>query len=117
MEALRRGCAQTWNLCAGTCLVARRLAERGVRFIQLFWGWDQHTKLPRDIRQQCADTDQASAALVQDLKQRGMLDDTLVVWGGEFPAAPSTAKQDDRGRLRSRQPSPALLRSGWPAAA
>ncbi|MCB1019214.1 MAG: DUF1501 domain-containing protein [Acidobacteria bacterium] len=70
---------------ARNCLVARRLAERGVRFIQLFHrGWDQHTKLPRDIRQQCADTDQASAALVQDLKQRGMLDDTLVVWGGEF---------------------------------
>jgi hypothetical protein len=70
---------------AANCLLARRLAERGVRFIQLFHrGWDQHTNLPRDIRRQCRDTDQPTAALVQDLKQRGLLDDTLVVWGGEF---------------------------------
>ncbi len=70
---------------AANCLLARRLAERGVRFIQLFHrGWDQHTNLPRQIRGQCRDTDQASAALISDLKQRGLLDDTLVVWGGEF---------------------------------
>ena len=70
---------------AANCLLARRLAERGVRFIQLFHrGWDQHTKLPKDIVGQCQDTDQGSAALIQDLKQRGMLEDTLVVWGGEF---------------------------------
>ncbi len=70
---------------AANCLLARRLAERGVRFIQLFHrGWDQHTNLPTDIRKQCAATDQASAALVRDLKQRGMLNDTLVIWGGEF---------------------------------
>jgi hypothetical protein len=70
---------------AANCLLARRLAERGVRFIQLFHrGWDQHTNLPRDIRRQCGDTDQPAAALVQDLKQRGLLDDTLVIWGGEF---------------------------------
>ncbi|TWU14397.1 hypothetical protein CA54_32430 [Symmachiella macrocystis] len=70
---------------AANCLLARRLAERGVRFIQLFHrGWDQHLNLPRDIGKQCAATDQASAALVQDLKQRGLLEDTLVVWGGEF---------------------------------
>jgi hypothetical protein len=70
---------------AANCLLARRLAERGVRFIQLFHrGWDQHFHLPRQIVGQCADTDQPSAALVQDLKQRGLLDDTLVVWGGEF---------------------------------
>ena len=70
---------------AANCLLARRMAERGVRFIQLFHrGWDQHFTLPKDIRQQCGDTDQASAALVTDLKQRGMLDDTLVIWGGEF---------------------------------
>jgi hypothetical protein len=70
---------------AANCLLARRLAERGVRFIQLFHrGWDQHTNLPKEIRGQCADTDQPSAALVRDLKQRGMIDDTLVVWGGEF---------------------------------
>jgi uncharacterized protein (DUF1501 family) len=70
---------------AANCLLARRLAERGVRFIQLFHrGWDQHVKLPTAIRGQCRDTDQASAALVLDLKQRGLLDDTLIVWGGEF---------------------------------
>jgi len=70
---------------AANCLLARRLAERGVRFIQLFHrGWDQHKTLPAAIRKQCDDTDQASAALITDLKQRGMLDDTLVVWGGEF---------------------------------
>jgi len=70
---------------AANCLLARRLAERGVRFIQLFHrGWDQHVKLPKQIVGQCRDTDRASAALVQDLKERGLLDDTLVVWGGEF---------------------------------
>ncbi len=70
---------------ARNCLLARRLAERGVRFIQLYHrGWDQHGTLPKQIRVQCGDTDQATAALVQDLKQRGLLDDTLVIWGGEF---------------------------------
>ena len=70
---------------AANCLLARRLAERGVRFIQLFHrGWDQHYDLPKQLQGQCNDTDQASAALIQDLKQRGMLDDTLVVWTGEF---------------------------------
>ena len=70
---------------AANCILARRLAERGVRFIQLFHrGWDQHSNLPKEIRGQCLQTDQPSAALIQDLKQRGMLDDTLVVWGGEF---------------------------------
>ncbi len=70
---------------AANCLLARRLAERDVRFIQLYHrGWDQHGDLPRDIQLQSKDVDQASAALVKDLKQRGMLDDTLVVWGGEF---------------------------------
>jgi hypothetical protein len=70
---------------AANCLLARRLAERGVRFIQLFHrGWDQHTNLPKQITGQCRDTDQASAALILDLKQRGLLDDTLVIWAGEF---------------------------------
>jgi hypothetical protein len=70
---------------AANCLLARRLAERGVRFIQLFHrGWDQHGNLPKQIAGQCKDTDQPSAALINDLKQRGLLDDTLVVWGGEF---------------------------------
>ena len=70
---------------AANCLLARRLAERGVRFIQLYHqGWDQHGGLPGAIRGQCKETDQASAGLIQDLKQRGMLEDTLVIWGGEF---------------------------------
>jgi hypothetical protein len=70
---------------AANCLLARRLAERDVRFIQLYHrGWDQHNDLPRDLALQCKGTDQASAALITDLKQRGLLDDTLVVWGGEF---------------------------------
>jgi hypothetical protein len=70
---------------AANCLLARRLIERGVRFVQLYHrGWDQHGDLPTDIRLQCGDVDRASAALVMDLKQRGLLDETLVVWGGEF---------------------------------
>jgi len=70
---------------AANCLLARRLAQRGVRFIQIWHrGWDQHGNLAVDLPSQCKDTDQASAALVKDLKRLGMLDDTLVVWGGEF---------------------------------
>ena len=70
---------------AANCLLARRLAERDVRFIQLYHqGWDQHANLPREISVLAKDTDQPSAALVMDLKQRGLLDDTLVIWGGEF---------------------------------
>ena len=70
---------------ASNCLLARRLAERDVRFIQLFhMGWDHHGGLPNAIRGQCKDTDQPTAALLADLKQRGLLDDTLIVWGGEF---------------------------------
>jgi hypothetical protein len=70
---------------AANCLLARRLVERGVRFVQLFHqGWDQHAGLPGGISHQCRQTDQASAALVMDLKRRGLLEDTLVVWGGEF---------------------------------
>jgi hypothetical protein len=70
---------------AANCILARRLAERGVRFIQLYHrGWDQHNKCPEGVRTQCYDTDQPSAALLKELKERGLLDDTLVVWGGEF---------------------------------
>ncbi len=70
---------------AANCILARRLCERGVRFVQLFHrGWDQHTKLPAQIAGQCRDTDQPGAALIEDLRQRGLLKDTLVVWGGDF---------------------------------
>ena len=70
---------------AANCLLARRLAERDVRFIQLYHqGWDQHNDLPDHLSKQCKDIDQPSAALIKDLKMRGLLEDTLVVWGGEF---------------------------------
>ena len=70
---------------AANCLLARRLAERDVKFIQLYHqGWDHHGNLPNDIQRQCRETDQPTAALITDLKQRGMLEDTLVIWGGEF---------------------------------
>jgi hypothetical protein len=81
---------------ANCVLLARRLAERGVRFVQIFHeAWDQHGNLVKDIRQNCKDTDQASAALVKDLKQRGMLEDTLVLWGGEFGRTPMTQGDND----------------------
>ncbi|MBN81338.1 MAG: sulfatase [Planctomycetaceae bacterium] len=87
---------------AANCILARRMAERGVRFIQLFHrGWDQHGGLPTAIRGQCRDVDQASAALLKDLKQRGMLEETLVVWGGEFGRtvyAQGALKPDNYGR-------------------
>ena len=70
---------------AANCVLARRLAERGVRFVQLYHqGWDHHGNLPGGMRTQCRETDQPSAALLADLEQRGMLEDTLVLWGGEF---------------------------------
>jgi len=70
---------------AASCVLARRMVERGVRFVQIFHrGWDQHGNLTGDLPRQARDIDQPSWALVQDLKQRGMLDDTLVIWGGEF---------------------------------
>jgi hypothetical protein len=84
------------------CLLARRLAERDVRCIQIFHrGWDQHGDLPRDLPLQCKDIDQGCAALIKDLKQRGMLDDTLIVWGGEFGRTvycQGTLSRDNYGR-------------------
>lgn len=87
---------------AANCLMARRLAERGVRFIQLYHrGWDQHNDLPRDIRLQCGDVDRPTAGLLIDLEQRGLLEDTLIVWGGEFGRTPYCQGQltaDNYGR-------------------
>jgi hypothetical protein len=81
---------------ARNCLLARRLIERGVRFVQLFHeAWDQHGNLTKAIKENCQNTDQASAALVKDLKQRGLLDDTLVVWGGEFGRTPMVQGGND----------------------
>ena len=74
---------------ANNCLLARRMVERGVRFVQIFHeAWDQHGNLVNDLKQNCKDTDQPSAALVKDLKQRGLLEDTIVIWGGEFGRTP-----------------------------
>ena len=81
---------------ANNCLLARRLVQRGVRFVQLFHeAWDQHGNLVNDLKKNCHDTDQACAALVKDLKQQGMLKDTLVVWGGEFGRTPMVQGGDD----------------------
>ena len=81
---------------AKNCLLARRLVERGVRFVELFHeSWDQHGNLIRDVQKNCLDTDQACAALVTDLKQRGLLDETLVIWAGEFGRTPMVQGGDD----------------------
>jgi hypothetical protein len=81
---------------ANDCLLARRLVERGVRFVQLYHeAWDQHSQLVKDITQNCHDTDKAATALIKDLKQRGLLDHTLVVWGGEFGRTPMMQGGDD----------------------
>lgn len=81
---------------ANTCLLARRLVEKGVRFVQIFHeAWDQHGNLVHDLKANCKDTDQACAALVADLKQRGLLDETLVIWGGEFGRTPMVQGGND----------------------
>ncbi len=101
---------------AHSALMARRLVERGVRVVQLLHrGWDQHATLPSHLGNQCKDTDQATAALVIDLKQRGLLDDTLVVWGGEFGRtvySQGTLTKDNYGRDHH----PTTSACGWPAA-
>lgn len=84
---------------ANACLLARRLVERGVRFVQIYHeAWDQHGNLKADLRKNCKNTDQASAALVMDLKRRGLLEDTLVIWGGEFGRTPMVQGGGDDGR-------------------
>jgi len=81
---------------ANACLLARRLVERGVRFVQIFHeAWDQHGNLVGDLKKNCAHTDRPTAALIRDLKQRGLLEDTLVVWGGEFGRTPMVQGGDD----------------------
>ena len=84
---------------ANTCLLARRLVEHGVRIVQIFHeAWDQHGALVADLKKNCQETDQACAALVADLKQRGMLEDTLVIWGGEFGRTPMVQGGGNDGR-------------------
>jgi uncharacterized protein (DUF1501 family) len=84
---------------ANACLLARRLVERGVRFVQIFHeAWDQHGNLTHDLKKNCASTDQPTAALIKDLKSRGLLEDTLVVWGGEFGRTPMVQGGGNDGR-------------------
>ncbi len=88
---------------ANNCLLARRLIERGVRFVQLnHEAWDHHSEVKKGVLGQCKQTDQANAALIQDLKQRGLLDDTLVLWGGEFGRTPMVESNPDAGRSLGR---------------
>ena len=92
---------------AMNCLLARRLIERGVRFVQLFHeGWDHHSEVAKGVRDQCKKTDQACAALLKDLKQRGLLEDTLVIWGGEFGRTPMVEANADFGRKLGRDHHP-----------
>lgn len=92
---------------ANNCLLARRLAERGVRFIQLYHaGWDHHSNVEGGVRGQCAQTDKACAGLIEDLKQRGLLEDTLVVWGGEFGRTPMVEASAALGRSKGRDHHP-----------
>ena len=92
---------------AMNCLLARRLIERGVRFVQLFHeGWDHHSEVVKGIKDQTAKTDRASAALIKDLKQRGLLEDTLVIWGGEFGRTPMVEANADFGRKLGRDHHP-----------
>src|SRR5688572_7596231 len=91
------------NSYANNCLLARRLIERGVRFVQLFHeAWDHHSEVVKGVKTQCKNTDQATAALIKDLKQRGLLDDTIVIWGGEFGRTPMVESNPDAGRSMGR---------------
>jgi len=95
---------------ANNCLLARRLVERGVRFIQLYHeGWDHHSNVVGGLKSQCKQTDQASAALLRDLKQRGLLEDTLVVWGGEFGRTAMVESNATLGRVNGRDHHPAAF--------
>jgi uncharacterized protein (DUF1501 family) len=92
---------------AMNCLLARRLIERGVRYVQLFHeGWDHHSEVAKGVRDQTKKTDQGAAALIRDLKQRGLLDDTLVIWGGEFGRTPMVEANSDFGRKLGRDHHP-----------
>ena len=92
---------------ARACLLARRMVERGVRFISIYHeGWDAHRDLVGNHKKNCGETDQGSAALVRDLRQRGLLDDTLVIWGGEFGRTPMVESNAALGRSLGRDHHP-----------
>ncbi len=101
------GCDPDKPSYARACLLARRMIERGVRFVNIFHeGWDAHSNVEGNVRNNCKETDQATAALVKDLKQRGLLDDTLVVWGGEFGRTPMVETNPSLGRALGRDHHP-----------
>lgn len=101
------GCDPDKPSFARACLLARRMIERGVRFVNIYHeGWDAHSNVESNVRNNCKETDQASAALVMDLKQRGLLDDTLVVWGGEFGRTPMVETNPALGRALGRDHHP-----------
>jgi hypothetical protein len=101
------GCDPAKPNFARACLLARRMIERGVRFINIYHeGWDAHSNVEGNVRKNCKETDQASAALIKDLKQRGLLDDTLVVWGGEFGRTPMVETNPALGRALGRDHHP-----------
>jgi hypothetical protein len=101
------GCKPDKPSFARACLLARRMIERGVRFVNLFHeGWDAHSDVAGNVKKNCAETDRASAALVMDLKQRGLLDDTLVIWGGEFGRTPMVETNPSLGRSLGRDHHP-----------
>ena len=101
------GCDPNKPSFARTCLLARRMVERGVRFINIYHqGWDAHSNVEGNVKNNCRITDQASAALVQDLKRLGMLDETLVIWGGEFGRTPMVETNPALGRKLGRDHHP-----------
>jgi uncharacterized protein (DUF1501 family) len=101
------GCKAEEASFARACLIARRLVERGVRFVTIYHeGWDGHSDVAGNVKNNCATTDRASAALVKDLKRRGMLDSTLVVWGGEFGRTPMVEASAVLGRSMGRDHHP-----------
>ena len=101
------GCAPETPSFARACLLARRLVERGVRFVNIYHeGWDAHSDVAGNVRSNCAATDRASAALVRDLKRRGLLDETLVIWGGEFGRTPMVESNPVLGRSLGRDHHP-----------
>jgi hypothetical protein len=111
------GCDPAQPSFARACLLARRMIERGVRFVNIYHeGWDAHSDVAGNVRNNCAATDQASAALILDLKQRGLLDDTLVIWGGEFGRTPMVESSQALGRSLGRDHHPQAF-SMWLAGA
>jgi uncharacterized protein (DUF1501 family) len=101
------GCDPDQASFARACLLARRMIERGVRFVNIYHeGWDAHSDVVGNLRSNCGKTDQASAALVTDLKRRGLLEDTLVVWGGEFGRTPMVESNAALGRSQGRDHHP-----------